>query len=83
MEITHSAPDAPATRRAVRPLQMEYWGRLWTLTAWCELRRDFRNSLYAAFTPDEVRQQLGFAGLQGLQVGYVSDRHLAVSGRLG
>jgi SAM-dependent methyltransferase len=47
------------------------------------LRRDFRNSLYAAFTPDEVRQQLGFAGLQGLQVGYVSDRHLAVSGRLG
>ena len=31
-----------ATRRRIRPLQMEYWGRLWTLTAWCELRRDFR-----------------------------------------
>lgn len=30
------------TRRVVRPLQMEYWGRIWTLTAWCETRADFR-----------------------------------------
>ncbi len=22
--------------RVVRPLQLEYWGRLWTLTVWCE-----------------------------------------------
>jgi predicted DNA-binding transcriptional regulator YafY len=21
---------------------MEYWGRVWTLTAWCETRDDFR-----------------------------------------
>jgi predicted DNA-binding transcriptional regulator YafY len=21
---------------------MEYWGRVWTLTAWCELRNGFR-----------------------------------------
>jgi predicted DNA-binding transcriptional regulator YafY len=21
---------------------MEYWGRVWTLTAWCELREGFR-----------------------------------------
>lgn len=21
---------------------MEYWGRVWTLTAWCETRQDFR-----------------------------------------
>ena len=28
--------------RTVRPLQMEYWGRVWTLTVWCELREDFR-----------------------------------------
>ncbi|MDU8945905.1 helix-turn-helix transcriptional regulator [Ovoidimarina sediminis] len=30
------------TERTIRPLQMEYWGRVWTLTAWCELREDFR-----------------------------------------
>lgn len=27
----------------VRPLQLEYWGRHWSLVAWCERRRDFRS----------------------------------------
>lgn len=31
------------TTRAVRPLGLFYWGSTWTLGAWCELRRDFRN----------------------------------------
>jgi predicted DNA-binding transcriptional regulator YafY len=26
----------------VRPLQLEFWGRAWTLTAWCETSGDFR-----------------------------------------
>ena len=30
------------TERLLRPLQTEYWGRVWTLTAWCEMRDDFR-----------------------------------------
>ena len=46
------------------------------------LRNDFRNSLFAAFEPQEVVDQLRGAGLAGLEVGVVSDRHLAVSGRL-
>ncbi|MGE5152474.1 MAG: class I SAM-dependent methyltransferase [Bdellovibrio bacteriovorus] len=46
------------------------------------LRSDFRNSLFAAFEPQEVVEQLREAGLDGLEVGVVSDRHLAVSGRL-
>ncbi len=46
------------------------------------LRTDFRNSLYAAFEPREVVAQLKEAGLEGLEVGVVSDRHLAVFGRL-
>lgn len=44
------------------------------------LRRDFYNSLLAAFTPVEVRAQLRKAGLSGLTVEIVSDRHLLVSG---
>lgn len=28
--------------RTVRPLGLEYWGNVWTMTAWCELRDDFR-----------------------------------------
>lgn len=44
------------------------------------LRRDFYNSLLAAFTPQEVEDQLAGAGLSGLSVDVISDRHLAVHG---
>lgn len=45
------------------------------------LRRDFFNSLLAAFTPEEVRRQLADVSLHGLSVEIVSDRHLLVHGR--
>ena len=31
------------SQRTVRPLGCFYWGKVWTLTAWCESRSDFRN----------------------------------------
>lgn len=46
------------------------------------LRRDFFNSLLAAFTPSEVRRQLKTAGLEELQVEIISDRHQIVFGRI-
>jgi SAM-dependent methyltransferase len=46
------------------------------------LKRDFFNSLCAAFEPGEVRAQLEACGLGGLTVQTASDRHLLVSGRL-
>lgn len=46
------------------------------------LRQDFYHSLLAAFEIDEVRAQLDAAGLTDLQVEPVSDRHLAVWGRM-
>jgi len=30
------------SERTVHPLGLAYWGQTWTLTAWCELRQDFR-----------------------------------------
>lgn len=30
------------TEREVRPLGLWFWGKVWTLVAWCELRGDFR-----------------------------------------
>ncbi len=47
------------------------------------LRRDFKASLHAAYTLEEVREQLAAASLPGLEVTQVSDRHLAIHGRLG
>ena len=42
------------------------------------LRRDFYNSLLAAYRPEEVRAQLDRAGLSRLHVEVVSDRHWLV-----
>jgi len=46
------------------------------------LRRDFRNSLFAAYSPDEVRDQLDAAGLATIEVKAISDRHLLATGKL-
>lgn len=40
----------PSARR-VRPLACLYWGKVWTLSAWCELREDFRT-----FRVDRIHQ---------------------------
>ena len=46
------------------------------------LWNDFRNSLFAAYTVEEVRDQLAAAGIAGMSVEMVSDRHLAAWGFL-
>lgn len=46
------------------------------------LRHDFRASLYAAFTPDEVREQLREEGFDDATVEVISDRHLLVVGHV-
>jgi predicted DNA-binding transcriptional regulator YafY len=34
--------DGSETERTVWPLALHFWGQVWTLAAWCELRDDFR-----------------------------------------
>ena len=34
--------DGGQTDRTVWPLALHFWGQVWTLAAWCELRADFR-----------------------------------------
>ncbi len=45
--------EAP-TARTVQPLGVFYWGSAWSLGAWCELRRDFRNFRLDRVTKLEV-----------------------------
>ena len=44
------------------------------------LRRDFYNSLVAAFEPEEIATQIADAGLDELLIERISDRHLIVFG---
>ncbi len=41
--ITYIDRSGVATERAIRPLILEFWGRVWTLASWCEARADFRS----------------------------------------
>ncbi|HEU4408637.1 MAG TPA: YafY family protein [Polyangiaceae bacterium] len=49
LSITYRRLDDVRTERRIRPLQTEYWGRVWTCPAWCELRGGFR-----AFRVDRI-----------------------------
>jgi len=42
-ELEYRDGIGQVTNRRVRPLGIYFWGDAWTLGAWCELRRDFRN----------------------------------------
>ena len=42
VQLHYRNETGKATSRFVWPLGLEYWGKCWTLTAWCELRKDFR-----------------------------------------
>ncbi len=57
------------TMRHVRPLGLAFWGKVWTLIAWCELRDDFRmfrvdriaaTEPAGIFTPDPDRTLAAF-----------------------
>ena len=47
------------------------------------LKKDFYNSLLAAYRPGEIESQLSRAGLQSLNIEIVSDRHFIVWGTKG
>lgn len=43
LAIDYRNPEGEVTKREVEPLGLYYWGRVWTLVAWCRLREDFRS----------------------------------------
>lgn len=42
LSLSYNRLDNETSERTVRPLHLEYWGKVWTCTCWCELRNDFR-----------------------------------------
>lgn len=42
LSLSYSDAAGQATERTIRPLGLWFWGKVWTLVAWCELRADFR-----------------------------------------
>jgi predicted DNA-binding transcriptional regulator YafY len=51
LSISYRDGEARDTMRDIRPLGLWFWGKVWTLVAWCELRQDFR-----AFRIDRIAE---------------------------
>lgn len=43
LHIGYIKENGEKSRRVLRPLALNFWGRVWTLVAWCEWREDFRH----------------------------------------
>ncbi len=43
LQLLYRDLSGEASERCVRPLGCFFWGKVWTLAAWCELRQDFRS----------------------------------------
>ncbi|SFP20036.1 helix-turn-helix transcriptional regulator [Tranquillimonas alkanivorans] len=42
LRVSYSDTDGTDSQRTIRPLKLDYWGRVWTVTAWSETDADFR-----------------------------------------
>jgi predicted DNA-binding transcriptional regulator YafY len=42
LSFAYTREDGQWSQREVRPLALYFWTGVWTLAAWCELRKDFR-----------------------------------------
>lgn len=49
--------DGAVSDRRVRPLALAYWGGVWTMAAWCEMRRAFRNFRLDRMSKVEVLEE--------------------------
>jgi len=43
LHVKYASEKGEQTERVIRPLGLFFWGKTWTLAAWCEMRTGFRN----------------------------------------
>ncbi|MGR3661327.1 MAG: helix-turn-helix transcriptional regulator [Paracoccaceae bacterium] len=66
------------TERPVRPLGLWFWGKVWTLVAWCELREDFRMFRLDRITDMTKRGTFAPINEQSLAVFYARQAALGI-----
>jgi len=63
IQVAYADEKGQETERRLRPMALLFWGNVWTLVAWCELRQDFRS-----FRVDRFRS------IQTLEESFVQER---------
>jgi predicted DNA-binding transcriptional regulator YafY len=74
VHFRYAREDGAESERDARPLGLFFWGRKWTLAAWCELRQDYRS-----FRPDRMREvrllESGFDPADGISLAGFLAKH--------
>jgi len=64
VRIDYTREDGECSCRTIYPLGIFYWGKVWTLVAWCELRDAFRHFRLDRITALDV-SELTFKSMPG------------------
>ena len=63
LHVKYASEKGEDTERTIRPLGLFFWGKTWTLAAWCEMRTGFRNfrldRINAAVVGDRFDEESG------------------------
>ena len=63
LHLDYADSSGAVTERVIRPLGLWFWGKVWTVVSWCELREDFRmfrlDRIQTARTGDRFREERG------------------------
>lgn len=51
LRFDYNSIEQQTSKRQLRPLGLFFWGKVWTLASWCELRKDYRS-----FRVDRIEQ---------------------------
>jgi predicted DNA-binding transcriptional regulator YafY len=80
VDFSYTREDGQHSTRTVHPLGLFYWGKVWTLVAWCELRNDFRHfrldRMYEVVMLDETYTPVPGRTLQDYLAGACDDAGL-------
>lgn len=89
LTLVYADGEGRETMREVRPLGLWFWGKVWTLVAWCELREDFRMFRTdriaqmregAPFRPEKGRDLAAFYRAKEAEIGRPIDREREIFG---
>jgi predicted DNA-binding transcriptional regulator YafY len=57
LEVQYRDEKGQTTQRRLRPMALLFWGQVWTLVAWCELRNDFRSFRIDRFAAVKIQPE--------------------------
>lgn len=57
LRLSYADANGASTERVVRPLGLFFWGRTWTVGAWCDLRQDHRSFRVDRIVAAEVLEE--------------------------